>query len=110
MKVNTIDIIEQADKFYEVALFCIGPDYNDGYYVGEEISDDELVKYLFPKEEVTAIVNCAFSCELYIKSMLNDGNIVDEHKLKALFTRLDDNWKELIVNLMSYEKKYSTIF
>ena len=103
MTIQTIDIIEQADKFFEVALYCIGPDYNDGFYVGEEISDEELMKYLFPKEEVTAIVNCAFSCELYLKSILNEGRIIGEHKLRKLFKRLDKIWKTIIIQLMEYD-------
>lgn len=107
MLISIIDIIEQADKFFDVALYSIGPDYNDGFFVGEKISDDELMKYLFPKEEVTAIVNCAFSCELYIKSMLNEGNVVRGHKLLELFNQLDDKWKGLIIRLMEYEE---TIF
>lgn len=103
MFINSIDIIELADKFFEVALYSIGSDYNDGFYVGEKITDDELKKYLFPKEEVTAIVNCAFSCELYMKSMLNKGNVVWGHKLDDLFNQLDDSWKNMIIRLMGYE-------
>lgn len=103
MLVSTIDIIEQADKFFEVALYSIGPDYNEGFYVGEKITDEEMEKYLFPKEEVTAIVNCAFSCELYMKSMLNKGNVVWGHKLDDLFNQLEDFWKNMIMRLMGYE-------
>ncbi|MBR2408739.1 MAG: hypothetical protein IKB07_07250 [Lachnospiraceae bacterium] len=104
MLISTIDIIEQADKFLDVALYSIGPEYNDGFYVGDKILDDELMKYLFPKEVVTATVNCAFSCELYIKSMLNEGNVVRGHKLEDLFNQLDDKWKGVIIRLMEYEE------
>ena len=103
MILRTIDIIEQADKFLDVALYSIGPDYNDGFYVGKIISDDELMKKLFPKEAVTAIVNSAFSCELYLKSMLNDGIIIRNHELMYLFGKIDDRFKKVIMQLMKYK-------
>lgn len=108
--IHTIDIIEQADKFLDVAMYSIGSDYNDGFYVGEKISEDELMKYLFPKEEVTAIVNCAFSCELYLKSMLNDGRVVYGHKLKDLLNQLDGSWKNIVIELMEYKEEIFDYF
>ena len=37
MFINSIDTIEQADKFFEVALYSIGSDYNDGFLLEKRL-------------------------------------------------------------------------
>ncbi len=102
--IDTKDIIVQAEKFYETAKDCIGIEYNNGWYVGDkELSTEELKKYLFPKNVVTATVNLAFCCELLLKSMLNNGAKIKGHKLRPLFSTLDEKWKQLIILKMGYE-------
>lgn len=108
--IDTDEIIKQAEKFYDVAKECIGPKYNNGWYIGSrELSEEELEEYLFPKETVTATVNISFCCELLLKSMLNTGVIINAHKLKELFESLDDSWKEIVIRKMKYEE-YRNIF
>ena len=47
--------------------------------------------YLFLRYYVgPCAVNLSFSCELYMKAMINDVNL-HEHSLKKLFNKLDDN-------------------
>lgn len=103
--INTEEIIVQAEKFFEVAKECIGPKYNNGWYVGnKELTEEELEEYLFPKETVTATVNISFCCELLLKSMLNTGVTINEHKLRNLFNGLENSWKEIIIKKMKYEE------
>ena len=109
--IDTEEIIKQAEKFYDVAKECIGPKYNNGWYIGSrELSDEELEEYLFPKETVTATVNISFCCELLLKSMLNTGNIIKEHLLKELFDMLDDSWKEIIIIKMKYKEHQEAFY
>lgn len=109
--IDTEEIIKQAEKFYDVAKECIGPKYNNGWYIGNrELSEEELEEYLFPKETVTATVNISFCCELLLKSMLNTGDIIKEHRLKELFDMLDNSWKEIIIKKMGYEENENTFY
>lgn len=41
------------------------------------------------------VVNLSFSCELYMKAMVNDAK-VHEHSLKKLFSKLDENQQHAV--------------
>ena len=71
-----IDRLEIADDFYEAYIRCLSPNTNS-----------QIVA-------IPAFVNGLFSCELYLKSILNTNN--KGHNLKELFDLLDvDKKKEL---------------
>lgn len=109
--IDTKEIIEQAEKFYDIAKQCIGMEYNNGQYVGNrELSTEEVYKYLFPKNTVTATVNLSFCCELLLKSMLNEGKKMREHKLKILFDKLESKWKKIIIIKMGYEENEAIFY
>ena len=48
--IETEEILDQAEKFYKTAKYCIGEDYNNGWYVGKkELSTEEAYQFLFFK-------------------------------------------------------------
>lgn len=71
------DILQQADDFAEAFRRCSK---------GENPKKDELNRMCMDVVSIPAIVNAAFSCELYFKSMLTRPW---GHKLKDLFEQLD---------------------
>ena len=74
---DTRDILQQADDFAEAFKRCSK---------GENPRKDEFNRICADIVSIPAIVNAAFSCELYFKSMLKQPW---GHKLKDLFEQLD---------------------
>lgn len=71
------DILQQADDFAEAFRRCSK---------GENPRKDEFNRLCTDVVSIPAIVNAAFACELYFKSMLEQPW---GHKLKDLFEQLD---------------------
>ena len=78
------DTFRVGESFHQVACDMIPNDWleeNDGYWF------------------VPSIVNMAFACELYLKSMLSDGErIIQGHHLGKLFNQLVEEQKRNIIN------------
>ena len=73
----------------------------------EEIVLPDGIQFL----PVPAIVNFAFSIELFIKSILKKNNIkIPKHDLMILFQKLEDNVQDEIINLTGYKKEQFFIF
>lgn len=51
---------------------------------------------------IPAAVNCAFSCEMFLKSFINNATLesLKIHKLSDLFETLKDETKDIIINNM----------
>lgn len=75
------NILQQADDFAEAFRRCSK---------GENLRKDEFNRMCADVVNIPAIVNAAFSCELYFKSMLENPR---GHKLKELFEQLDRETK-----------------
>ena len=72
------DIIQQADDFVEAYRRCTH---------GENPRKDEYGRLCLSVVNIPAIVNAAFSCELYFKSII--GSKAKGHALRELFDQLD---------------------
>lgn len=72
------DIIQQADDFFEAYRRCTH---------GENPRKDEYGRLCLSVVNIPAIVNAAFSCELYFKSII--GSKAKGHALRELFDQLD---------------------
>lgn len=81
----TTTILQQADDFAEAFYRCTQ---------GKNSTIDEFGRAKYSAINIPAIVNAAFACELYLKSMLNKKKGV--HNLKALFKLLDTDIQEQI--------------
>ena len=83
------DIIwKEADAFYDIGMYAItktGLKREEYHSVVEHIHDKQHI--------ITAIVNLAFSCELYLKSMLSTAK---GHRLRTLYKKQCNTIKELI--------------
>ena len=78
------NILLQADDFYEAYSRCIEPKhqrFEDGRQVGDVVN-------------VPAIVNAAFACELYLKSLI--GKELQTHDLSVFYRSLKQEIKEEI--------------
>lgn len=66
--------------------------------VGEAVlkADDFVGKQMIAQNIIPAIVLKAFSCELFMKSLVVTGNIKKIHKLDELFNNLSQNDKDVI--------------
>ena len=80
------DILQQADDFAEAFRRCSK---------GENPRKDEFNRMCMDVVSIPAIVNAAFACELYLKSMLEQPW---GHKLKDLFEQLDNETKIQLKN------------
>ena len=92
---SKVDIIEIADDFYEAYKRCIEEKNTRKLEDGRMCSD---------VVNIPAIVNGAFACELYLKSMQEE---ISGHELKELFTSLTKELQEKIRN--SIEPKLEEI-
>lgn len=73
----------------------------NGFYVGDvELSDDELVKILVPKDKVAAAVNLAFASEISLKYLI--GKRIVNHNLKKLFNLVNNTLKKNIRAKINY--------
>lgn len=80
-----------GDCFYRVACDCVPDDFLD--------NEEDDGHWFLPH-----IVNLAFACELFLKSLLYKGNhAVRGHNLESLFLQLDEDIKEQIVNSKSFK-------
>lgn len=80
----------------------------DAFNLGEcfhQVANDMIPNDWLEKEEddghwfIPSIVNMAFACELYLKSLLSDGESETHgHFLDELFNKLDNTIKEQIKN------------
>ena len=80
------DILQQADDFAEAFRRCSK---------GENPRKDEFNRMCMDVVNIPAIVNAAFACELYLKSMLEQPW---GHKLMDLFEQLDNETKIQLKN------------
>ena len=78
---NIRNILQQADDFAEAFRRCSK---------GENPRKDEYNRICADVVSIPSIVNAAFACELYLKSMLDRPR---GHKLKYLFEQLDRETK-----------------
>ncbi len=84
--------------------FC---NFSHAFKCLEEIVLPDGIQFL----PVPAIVNFAFSIELFIKSILKKNNIkIPKHDLMILFQKLEDNVQDEIINLTGYKKEQFFIF
>lgn len=93
-------ILQQADDFAEAYRRCI---------LGENPHIDNYGRLCEHVVNVPAVVNAAFSCELYLKCIIDKK--VREHDLKILFQSLDRSLQEIIADdidkkLKGYNKSY----
>ena len=72
------NILQQADDFFEAYRRCSK---------GENPRKDEYNRLCFSVVNVPAVVNAAFSIELYLKSILKSKE--REHRLEILFNKLN---------------------
>lgn len=72
-----VSIINIADDFFDAYKRCIE---------GKNERIDEYGRKVYSTANIPAIVNAAFACELYFKSMLPEN--VTGHNLKELFSKL----------------------
>lgn len=83
---------------FEHSILDIANDFHEAYkrcVKGESTYLDEYGRTVQKVVNVPAIVNGAFACELYIKSMLPSDNS-REHNLYELFCKLPVNLQSLI--------------
>lgn len=80
------DVLQQADDFAEAFRRCSK---------GEKPRKDVFNRICTDVVSIPAIVNAAFACELYLKSMLEQPW---GHKLKDLFEHLDRETKLQVKN------------
>ena len=80
------NILQQADDFAEAFRRCSK---------GENLRKDEFNRMCADVVSIPAIVNAAFACELYFKSMLEQPRV---HKLKDLYEQLDDETRLRLKN------------
>lgn len=94
------DIVQSADDFYEVYKRC-----RESRNPRQEGSAT-----IVSVANIPAIVNGAFSCELYLKYLLPEGNF--GHDLYTLFNELDESTNEEIIDSQSQEilKEIATRF
>lgn len=78
------NILSQADDFCEAFHRCTQ---------GKNPAIDEFGRTKYAVVNIPAIVNAAFACELYLKSLLGKKG---EHNLKNLFELLDTDKQEQI--------------
>ena len=93
------NILLQADDFFEAYRRCSH---------GENPRKDEYGRMCFSVVNIPAIVNAAFSCELYFKSMINEQ--VRGHDLKELFEQLNVSKQEFIREQINNEFSKNKIF
>ena len=86
-KYNGIEIPARNKMIWEEAILF----YQLGQDAQKKMEEDK--KYIVP-----AIVNVAFSCELFLKSMLKDGT--KGHLLSELFKEIPDSLREFIKDRM----------
>lgn len=91
----------------QVADYTLCAEYASKYkFVADKLSEDtlEMLYYLEP-----VVVNCAFSCELYLKAIIlkrNEGNKREKvHDLKVLFNELPAEVRTSICNGKVDEEK-----
>lgn len=94
------NILLHADDFFEAYRRCIK---------GECPVKDEFGRLKYSVINIPSIVNAAFACELYLKSILKKP--VMEHDLKKLFETLEKNKqneiRKLVNNQLEKQSKYS---
>ena len=93
------NILQQADDFYEAYRRCSK---------GENPRKDEFGRLCFSVVNIPAIVNAAFSIELYLKSILRTKK--REHRLEILFNELDIKIREQIKKTINTELSKNNIF
>ena len=93
------DIIQQADDFFEAYRRCTH---------GKNPKKDESGRLCFSVVNVPAIVNAAFSCELYFKSII--GNNAKGHALKKLFEQLDTDTQNYLREKINNEFSKNRLF
>ena len=92
-------ILLQADDFFEAYRHCTH---------GKNPRKDEYGRLSFSVVNIPAIVNAAFSCELYFKSMI--GNLERNHALEDLFEQLDTDTQHYLRKQISYEFRKNKLF
>lgn len=89
-------VASEAAAFYEIGMEVENRviEYAENLKDGEQPRKRELIK------EIAAIINLAFSCELFLKSGLNDEERVRKenqvHNIKALFEKQQPELRQLI--------------
>lgn len=82
---------------FDVNILQIADDFLDAYYrcrEGKNPDEDEHGRIVIAVPHIPAIVNAAFACELYFKSMIAETET--GHKLQVLFNKLSDDNKNAI--------------
>lgn len=95
-------ILQQADDFAEAYYRC---------RYGVNWQKDEFGRMCAHVVNVPAIVNAAFACELYLKSLINEH--VETHNLKTLYESLDEitrNTVSLLINKKIHNYNQGFIF
>lgn len=77
--------LSQADDFVEAYRRCVQ---------GKNPSIDKYGRTCYSVLNIPAIVNAAFACELYIKSIL--ATTIKDHDLAILFAQLDNEMQKKI--------------
>ena len=76
------NLLLQADEFEEAYKRCAR---------GENPHKDETGRIVYHAVNLPAVVNAAFSCELYLKYLI--GSKCSGHDLEQLFRHLDPNFR-----------------
>lgn len=93
------NILQQADDFFEAYRRCSK---------GENPRKDEYNRLCFSVVNVPAVVNAAFSIELYLKSILKSKE--REHRLEILFNKLNIETQEQIKKAINAELSKNNIY
>lgn len=85
---------------------------NEAFHIGEsfhKISKEIIPDNFFEDSDddyhwfIPSVVNMSFACELYLKSLLSDGNKGNlGHDIKELFDDLSNEKKEIIKNSLEF--------
>lgn len=94
-----MNILMLADDFAEAFRRCT---------VGENPHKDDEGCWCEEVANIPAIVNAAFSCELYIKSMISESN--KEHNLKKLFAYLSQDYQNQIKDMVNSKLRNGCLY
>lgn len=98
MQIRVMDeaVASEAAAFYEIGMEVENRviEYTENLKEGEQPRKRELIK------QIAAIINLAFSCELFLKSGLDDDERIQKenqvHKLKTLFEKQQPEFQQLV--------------